>query len=824
MRDISAMHIRNLPIRFNLGLLTLLASGLAVLLAAVGFSIYESQSLRASASREVTALADSLGTNCAASLAFNDPQTAREMLGSLATEPHVLAAMLYNNQNQIFVSYDRSLAASQLIPHQWRSDGIFFNGRDLKLYRGVYLDGERVGTIAIAYDLSAIRTQLVRYGQIAAIVLFLSFIIAFLISFRLAHSIAEPLRQLAGVAQHVTSENDYSVRAHILAGGETGLLIDSFNRMLLRIESRELALRESEERYALAARGANDGLWDWNLITNEIYFSPRWSLMLGYSENERWTTPEEWFNRIHPMDRERVRAEIEAHCEGKTTEINSDYRMQHKAGSYIWALSRGIAVRNQSGKAIRIAGSQTDITEGKVADPLTQMPNRLYFMDRLESALESLHRSGTLIAVLFIDLDGFKLINDSLGHAAGDELLVNIAGRLRGSIRISTRHGEGGHCVAARMGGDEFAVLLGDVPSQAETMTIATRILERINEPIHFDGRRMFVSASIGIALSSSASTPEELLRNADTAMYAAKSAGKGRIEFYNDGMRERAISRFELETDLHQAIKTNQLVVHYQPIYMLSSDHICGFEALVRWKHPERGLIPPVNFIPIAEESDLIISIGRKVLHESCRQMAKWQREFPSAQPLTIAVNVSPRQLNDSRLVEDIEHALAESGLNPESLELELTESAIIGNNEQIQAVLHRLKAMKIKLAIDDFGTGYSSLNYLRRLPFDTLKVDRSFVTELDQGNGSTEVIKAVLQLARSLKLEVITEGVETGDQLQTLRKLGAKFVQGFLFSRPVDAQEAGRLYSKTVQTSIFTNTSEMGLIRFPVREANAI
>jgi diguanylate cyclase (GGDEF)-like protein len=473
--------------------------------------------------------------------------------------------------------------------------------------------------------------------------------------------------------------------------------------------------------------------------------------------------------------------------------------MRHKSGGYIWTLSRGIAIRNKSGEPIRMAGSQTDITEGKTADPLTGIPNRLYFLDRLESAIETARQQATSFAVLFIDLDGFKQVNDSLGHAAGDELLIDVAGRLRASIRTSTRQGGPTQSVVARIGGDEFAVLLGHIQHEGDPAIVAGRILERLSDPFHLEGRRIFVTASIGIALSGTGFTPEDLLRNADTAMYHAKTNGKARFEFFNEGLREQAVTRFEMETGLRKAIDEGQLVVYYQPIVSQIDRRICGFEALVRWNHPERGLIPPSDFIPIAEESDLILHLGRWVLRESCRQMAVWHKSFAPDPPLTISVNVSARQLSDSRLMEDVELALAESGLKHESLALEMTESSIMGDAEQTMATLDRLKKMNIRLEIDDFGTGYSSLSYLQRLPFDILKIDRSFVRELSAGKGSLDIVKAILQLAHSFRLEVIAEGVETEEQLSVLRALGCGYLQGYLFSKPVDADTAERLYRTT-------------------------
>jgi|GEM_PF-955563 len=807
------MRTRDLSIQANLILLILSASSLAVLFASFAFGIYERSNYRSSAVRELTALADTLGANTAASLAFNDQKTAEGMLGALATEPHVLAAFLYNIDGTTLADYRGPLNRISLVVPALRPDGDYFDGTSLTLYRGVHLNGERTGSIALVFDLSDLRSRLFEYAKIALLVLILSVIATLLISWRLAASIGDPLVQLANVARQVSADKDYSVRATIHGGGETGLLIQSFNEMLSQIESRERALKESEERYALAARGANDGLWDWNLTTGEIYFSPRWGHMLGYSESESWSSHEQWFSQIHSADRDRVRAEIAAHCEGKTPEFVSEYRMRHKNGGYIWTLSRGIAVRGSTGKAVRIAGSQTDITEGKVVDPLTRLPNRLYLLDRIESAIETNRQHDKLFAVLFVDLDQFKLVNDNFGHGAGDELLIDVAGRLRACIRSDSRRSGAGESIVARIGGDEFAILLGSIQRNTDASTIATRLLERLGEPFYFEGRRLLVSASIGIALSTTGNTPEELLNNADTAMYLAKTSSKSRFKFFNESLRKQVATRFEIETDLRKAIDAQQFVLHYQPIVSAIDHRIRGFEALVRWNHPERGLVQPGEFIPAAEGSELIVLLGRWILRESCRQMAEWQKRLAPDPALTISVNVSARQLSDSRLVEDVEFALAESGLAPESLSLEMTESSIMGNTEQTLATLDRLKAMNVRLEIDDFGTGYSSLSRLQRLPFDSLKIDRSFIRELGDGNRSLDIVKAIMQLAHSLRLEVIAEGVETKEQLHTLRGLDCDQVQGFLFSKPVDAAAAELLYRTTRESGIITSPTGLSL-----------
>ena len=366
----------------------------------------------------------------------------------------------------------------------------------------------------------------------------------------------------------------------------------------------------------------------------------------------------------------------------------------------------------------------------------------------------------------------------------------------------------------ARIGGDEFAILLGHIQRETDASTIAARILERLGEPFYFEGRRMLVSASIGIALSSTG----EHTGRPPAAMpilpcITPRRNGKARFEFFNEGLRKQVVTRFEIETGLRKAIDAQQLVVHYQPIVSAIDQQLCGFEALVRWNHPERGLIPPGEFIPVAEGSDLIVLLGRWVLVESCRQMAEWQKSFAPGPPLTISVNVSARQLSDSRLMEDVEFALAESGLDPESLALEMTESSIMGNTEQTLATLDRLKAMNVRLEIDDFGTGYSSLSRLQRLPFDSLKIDRSFIRELGDGNRSLDIVKAIMQLAHSLRLEVIAEGVETKEQLHTLRGLGCDQIQGFLFSKPLDAAAAELLYRTTLESGVITSPTGLSL-----------
>jgi len=557
------------------------------------------------------------------------------------------------------------------------------------------------------------------------------------------------------------------------------------------------ALRESEERYALAARGANDGLWDWNLKNNEIYFSPRWKSMLGYDEEEIGSSPEEWFKRIHPEDLQRVKEAVASHLEGRTTHCENEHRMLHQNGTYHWMLNRGLAVRDAQGKATRLAGSQTDITQGKVADALTGLPNRLLFMDRLERAVKNAGRTKDyLFAVFFLDLDRFKVINDSLGHVMGDQLLIATARRLESCLRSTdavARLGEG--YTVARLGGDEFTILLDHIKHLTDATRVADRLQKELALPFNLNGQEVFTTVSIGIAVSATGYVqPEELLRDADTAMYRAKALGKARYELFDPAMREVALASLQLETDLRKAIDRQEFQNFYQPIVSLETGRIVGFEALVRWQHPERGMVLPADFVLAAEESGMIVSIGQWVLREACRQMRAWQTKFPATATWMISVNLSTKQFKQSDLAQQIEGILRETGLENRCLKLEITESLIMDSVDSATALLSQLKALGIQLSMDDFGTGYSSLSYLHQFPMDTLKVDRSFVSRMTNGQ-STDIAHTIVILAHQLGLDVVAEGVETAEQLAQLRSLGCEYAQGYYFSGPVESEKAEKL-----------------------------
>ncbi len=596
-------------------------------------------------------------------------------------------------------------------------------------------------------------------------------------------------------------ETDFFRGLGVLAVGAAGLGLHRLRvRRLARREAELVAineaLHESEERYAVAAQGANDGLWDWNLKSDLVHYSPRWKSMLGYEASEVGDRPEEWLGRVHPDDQAQVRLDLEAHKGGASSHFESEHRIRHKSGAYLFVLSRGLVVRNPAGQAMRLAGSQTDITERKrteeqilhdaLHDPLTGLPNRNLFLDRLGQAVARRRRHDDYhFAVLFLDLDRFKLVNDSLGHLAGDQLLVELAKRITGCLRSED--------TVARLGGDEFAILLDEIGDVRDATRVAERIQEELRQPFSLDGHEVFSTASIGITLDDPRDRhPEELLRDADTAMYRAKGQGRDRHEIFDDAMHSRAVAVLKLETDFRRALERNELRLVYQPIVSLSTERTVGVEALVRWQHPERGLLAPDLFIPLAEETGLILAVGHFVLREACQTARKWQDATAKGPGLSISVNLSAREFAQPGLVDRVEGLLGEFALEPRRLRIEITESLIMEDPDAAVARCRALRGLGVGIDIDDFGTGYSSLSYLRRFPVDALKIDRSFVSGMDGRTEDHEIVKAIVSLAVALGLRTVAEGVETADQLVRLKQLGCELGQGYRFARPVEADEA--------------------------------
>ena len=574
-----------------------------------------------------------------------------------------------------------------------------------------------------------------------------------------------------------------------VAGGVTLLWHDVSERM-----QTEQVLKHDADRLALAARGAKDGLWEWDLRTQELYVSDRWKTMLGLPTAGNISRIAEWFERVHPEDVAPMKDAIKAHVAGETDCLEHEHRIRHEDGTYRWVLCRGMAVGN--GKLrLRVAGSVTDVTDQLVdrerlrtvgfRDPLTGLRNRTDFLEVLGRRLEEYKRrsTGERFAVLFLDLDRFKVINDSLGHLVGDELLIAVSRRLESCLRQ--------HDCLGRLGGDEFAILLTTVNDESQANAIALRIQDALRAPLSVGGRDVYTSASIGIAFGHRDYTrPHEIMRDADTAMYHAKANGKARHELFDADMHARARDRHDLENDLRHAINNNDFEVHYQPIVSLASGMCVGFESLVRWTRNGKP-VSPAEFIPIAEELGVIDELGTWVLQQACQTFADWQRRFPSAGLNCITVNASSRQLTQQNFPSLVHEAVTKSGLNPSDLRIEVTETALMDSPQIAAMVLSELRDYGVKIYLDDFGTGCSSLSHLHRLPVDALKIDRSFVMSLLLPDRPA-IVESILALARTLRTSVVAEGIETEVQARELARLGCTHAQGYLFSRPLSMKAA--------------------------------
>lgn len=626
-------------------------------------------------------------------------------------------------------------------------------------------------------------------------------------------TVMNPLSRLTAHAVHIGESNDLTARLSLERSDELGTLATEFNRMLVELEADrsyqaevQEKLRESEERYALAVRGANDGLWDWDLLNDEVHYSNRWVTMLGYDTSEFSRAPSEWLDRVHPEDRENVLGALLAHKEGRTGHFESEHRVLHKGGNYIWILSRGLAVVDAQGRPTRMAGSQTDITLRKLFeeqlrhqalhDSLTSLPNRALFLDRVQQAIKSAERDKDhVFAIMFLDIDRFKVLNDGLGHVVGDTLLNLFAEKLQNILRaVDTVCRHSG--TLARFGGDEFVLLLDQISGVGDATLVASRIEKVLSEPFVIGGHEVFTTVSIGIAMSGPGClNAEELIRNADTAMYRAKAQGRACYEIFDSGMHSRAVERLQLENDLRRAIERDEFRVYYQPIVCLESGKIIAFESLVRWEHPERGLVSPLEFIPIAEETGMIVPIGEKVLRESCAQLKRWQDSLPEYRALRISVNLSVKEFAKPNLIGSIVDALTAVNLRPDYLKLEITESALMESLEYVTRTLRQIRDMNIELSIDDFGTGYSSLSYLHRFPMNTLKVDQAFIRDMMVSNESSQIVKTVILLAEALSMATIAEGIESAVQINELRGLRCEAGQGYYFARPLPRDEATAL-----------------------------
>ena len=572
----------------------------------------------------------------------------------------------------------------------------------------------------------------------------------------------------------------FTVMQHAFAGGATSGIVSDV------------------ERRALALTGAGDMIWDWDVASDKVFTSPETETALGLKHGSLDGPAAKWLDVLHQFDRDRFRATLDSVLEQRRGRVAQDFRMRTADGHYLWFSLRARPVVGSDGEVVRLVGTLTDVTESKTAeerllhdavhDNLTGLPNRELFIDRLQSVL-GLAKADAAIrpTVMVIDLDRFKQVNDFVGMAVGDSILLTLARRLGRLIKPQD--------TLARLSGDQFGLIVLSERDLARITALAETIRKTLRAPITFRDREIFLTASIGLALADSESQrAEEVLKDAELAMYHAKRGGGDRIDVFKAAMRARKSDRLLIESDLRRALERDEIVILYQPIVRLEDRSIAGFEALARWNHPKLGRLSPAEFINIAEETGLIVELGLFVLDRTARQLSTWQRTLRHREPLFASVNVSSRQLLRHDLIQDLRTVLARAPLTRGSLKLELTESVVMENPEHAAQMLHRIRELGAGLALDDFGTGYSSLSYLQRFPFDTIKIDQSFVRTTAKGTRPV-ILRSIITLAHDLGMDVVAEGAETDSDAVELSQLGCEFAQGFVFGEPMSAERARAL-----------------------------
>ncbi|MBX6361124.1 putative bifunctional diguanylate cyclase/phosphodiesterase [Pseudacidobacterium ailaaui] len=538
-------------------------------------------------------------------------------------------------------------------------------------------------------------------------------------------------------------------------------------------------LSEDNESYPLALRASSEGFWEWDLKTGQVRYSSRWQSMAGEETGPFCARLEHWLGRVHPEDRPRLEAELRALAAFKSRGFHYEHRLRHRQGHWLWVVARGLVDRN-AGLA---GGSLADHTARRTSDPLTGLPNRLFFLERLEQRVrEASSQKAWDFALVSINLERYRIVAEGLGFAAGDMLLMESSRRIANVL-------QGAH-LTARASETEFYVLLEGIHSKLEALQRAALLQQELSRPLFLRGKKISITSWTGVAMATPEySRTEDLLRDASLAMEKARSSGSSRPVCFSRGMREQALRRLQLEAELRNAIESGELVLHYQPEIDLRTGQVAGLEALVRWQHPERGLVPPADFIPIAEETGLILPLGDWVLRQVCRQLAAWRALAGDWLDLRININLSARQFSQPDLVERIAAVLEDAGVPARHVGIEMTESSLMADSETAFRTMQQLRRLGVSLHMDDFGTGYSSLNHLHRFPFDTLKIDRSFVQRMTSQKGPQEIVSAIIHLAHALKMSIIAEGIENASQMQLLQSLGCHFGQGYYFAKPLSA-----------------------------------
>jgi len=699
----------------------------------------------------------------------------------IRSDPHVVQVVLTDQAGRVVASSAPLLVGTEMRLFDQHSDH-YWRKQEISNAAGTY------GSLGIEFSRAALQQATRRALNRGIGLAIAGMAVIAVVGLLIGHVLTRRLARLTAAAVKV-AEGDLSVRTGGLGGDEVGVLGRAFDRMADKVERDIRELHAKEERFALAVRATNDGIWDWDVEHGTLYFSPRCKEILGYSPDEEFDTFLAWRDHIHPEDLGRVLELWSGYIDGHVDTYTLEYRLRSKQGDYVWVRARGMASRNTQGEVTRITGSLADITQQRAQaaalehqalhDSLTDLPNRTLFHDRLHQAVLACHRDKGQLAVLMMDLDRFKEINDTLGHYVGDQVLIQVGRRLRDGLRETD--------TVARLGGDEFAIL---VPSASldEAQRLADKINHMLEQSFVFDVHNIHVGASVGIALfPDHGEDADTLIQRADVAMYVAKN-GDSSPAVYDAQQDQYTIKRLSLISALRQALRFNELDLAYQPILDMASARPVGVEALLRWNHPTRGPVAPDEFIPLAEQTGQMGALTDWVLDNALRQAASWTA---AGLGVSLSVNLSPRNLQDSGFADRVRAALEQAAVPAERLTLEITESAIMTDPERAGRTLDALDRSGVRLSIDDFGTGYSSLAHLKSLPVDELKIDKSFVIDMNRDENDAVIVRSTVDLAHNLGLTVTAEGVEQRDTWEMLALLDCDRVQGMYVCKPMSAEE---------------------------------
>jgi diguanylate cyclase (GGDEF)-like protein/PAS domain S-box-containing protein len=820
---------RDWSIRHKLTGLFMAMACISTVAISLPLGIFDFWGTRTTMVRDLEILTDVLARNSTAAITFRDADAARDVLQALRAEPSITAACVYTEDGEPFARYVRQGKDSGFVPPPAQAQTTRFERDRLVRFRRIVLSGETVGTIYIESDLQRLDRRFREEQLVFLAALLVTMSLAFFLASRFQRPISRPLVNLVQTAKAVSIAADYSVRADVQNRDEFGLLVSAFNEMLDQIERRDQELRQyrehleeqvtsrtaelsqAEEKYRAIFEDAVVGIFQITPEGRPLSINRALAQMYGYD------SPEQFLAGVPNMvdqlfvNRERMK-ELKRRLDAEGVVRSAELEAYDKDRTKKWVLVNLRAVRGADGNILLYEGTVEDVTDRKVAeervqflayyDALTGLHNRTFLRQVLAKALASTRRQDQKTAVLFLDLDRFKIINDSLGHSFGDLLLQQVAERLKRCVREED--------TVARVGGDEFLIVLAALESVTEATIAADRILNGIAAEFLIEDQRLNVTCSIGVSIfPEHGMDGETLIKNADAAMYCAKEKGRNTFQFFTEDMNIQVVERLTLENSLRLALERKELFLVYQPQMEIASGMIVGVEALLRWQHPERGLVPPDKFIRVAESSGLIMPIGEWVLREACSQVREWQDAGLLVVP--VAVNVSAVQFRQGDFLTVIKKILSETGLSPEYLELELTESTLLSNVNVIFPMLEELRTMGLKLAIDDFGTGYSSLSYLRQFPVSKLKIDRSFVQDVVLNSDDAAITAAIISMAKGLNLKVIAEGVETGAQMAFLRVHQCDQIQGYYFSRPLMADKVAEKLAEQFGSHFVFNPREL-------------